>query len=155
MTNLNANFTSAIELQEVINGHALQARKATGEKNTVEFMQYSLFIAGNISEKIKLRTKKAKAVKEMLIEVGRSDRNAQTVVSVVFNSKIGKLVKDCKNPQDVVDVLAANELDSVSKLKRFIADPVDRVAKLLEAVANLEQAERDSFAAAYAELSAE
>jgi hypothetical protein len=40
-------------------------------------------------------------------------------------------------------------------LKRFIADPVDRVAKLLEAVANLEQAERDSFAAAYAELSAE
>ena len=61
----NQNFTSAIELQAVINNHAKEARKATGEKNTVEFMQYSLFIAGNISENIKLRTKKAKAVKEM------------------------------------------------------------------------------------------
>ena len=151
----NANFTSAIELQEVINGHALQARKATGEKNTVEFLQYSLFIAGNISEKIKLRTKKAKAVKEMLIEAGRSDRNAQTIISVVFNSKIGKLVKDCTTPQAVVDVLAANELDSVSKLKRFIAEPVDKVAKLLEAIAKLEKDERESFAVGYAELSAE
>ena len=151
----NLNFTSAIELQEVINGHALQARKATGEKNNVEFMQYSLFITGNISENIKLRTKKAKAVKELLIEAGRSDRNAQTVVSVVFNSKIGKLVKDCTTPQDVVDVLAANELDSVSKLKRFIAEPVDKVAKLLEAIANLEQDERDSFAIGYAELASE
>ena len=155
MNNLNANFTSAIELQEVINGHALQARKATGEKNNIEFMQYSLFIAGNISEKIKLRTKKAKAVKELLTEAGRSDRNAQTVVSVVFNSKVGKLVKACKTPQDVVDVLAANELDSVSKLKRFIAEPIDKVAKLLEAIANLEQAERESFDVGYAELSAE
>ena len=151
----NLNFTGAIELQEVINGHALQARKATGEKNNVEFMQYSLFITGNISENIKLRTKKAKAVKELLIEAGRSDRNAQTVVSVVFNSKIGKLVKDCENPQDVVDVLAENELDSVSKLKRFIAEPVDKVAKLLEAIANLEQDERDSFAIGYAELASE
>ena len=151
----NQNFTSAIELQAVINNHAKEARAATGEKNTVEFMQYSLFIAGNIIEKIKLRTKKAKAVKEMLIEAGRSDRNAQTIVSVVFNSKIGKLVKDCTTPQDVVDVLAANELDSVSKLKRFIAEPIDKVAKLLEAIANLEQDERDSFAIGYAELAAE
>ena len=151
----NANFTSAIELQEVINGHALQARKATGEKNNVEFMQYSLFITGNISENIKLRTKKAKAVKELLTEAGRSDRNAQTIISVVFNSKIGKLVKDCTTPQDVVDVLAANELDSVSKLKRFIAEPVDKVAKLLEAIGKLEQDERESFDVGYAELSAE
>ena len=151
----NQNFTSAIELQAVINNHAKEARKATGEKNTVEFMQYSLFIAGNISENIKLRTKKAKAVKELLTEAGRSDRNAQTIISVVFNSKIGKLVKDCKTPQDVVDVLAANELDSVSKLKRFIAEPIDKVAKLLEAIAKLEQDERDSFAIGYAELAAE
>jgi hypothetical protein len=151
----NQNFTSAIELQAVINNHAKEARAATGEKNTVEFMQYSLFIAGNIIEKIKLRTKKAKAVKEMLIEAGRSDRNAQTIVSVVFNSKIGKLVKDCTTPQDVVDVLAANELDSVTKLKRFIAEPIDKVAKLLEAIANLEQDERESFDIGYSELSAE
>jgi hypothetical protein len=151
----NLNFASAIDLQAVINNHAKEARAATGEKNTVEFMQYSLFIAGNIIEKIKLRTKKAKAVKEMLIEAGRSDRNAQTIVSVVFNSKIGKLVKDCTTPQAVVDVLAANELDSVSKLKRFIAEPIDKVAKLLEAIANLEQDERDSFAIGYAELASE
>jgi hypothetical protein len=151
----NQNFTSAIELQAVINNHAKEARAATGEKNTVEFMQYSLFIAGNIIEKIKLRTKKAKAVKEMLIEAGRSDRNAQTIVSVVFNSKIGKLVKDCTTPQDVVDVLAANELDSVTKLKRFIAEPIDKVAKLLEAIAKLEQDERESFDIGYSELSAE
>ena len=85
----------------------------------------------------------------------QSDRNAQTIVSVVFNSKVGKLVKDCTTPQGVVDVLAANELDSVSKLKRFIAEPVDKVAKLLEAIANLEQDERDSFAIGYAELAAE
>tara|TARA_R110000751_G_scaffold243354_1_gene343507 strand:- start:55 stop:522 length:468 start_codon:yes stop_codon:yes gene_type:complete len=155
MTNLNANFTSAIELQAVINNHAKEARAATGEKNTVEFMQYSLFITGNISEKIKLRTKKAKAIKQQLIEAGRSDRNAQTVVSVVFNSKVGKLVKDCTTPQGVVDVLAANELDSVSKLKRFIAEPIDKVAKLLEAIANLEQDERDNFDVGYAELASE
>jgi hypothetical protein len=151
----NLNFTSAIDLQAVINNHAKEARVATGEKNTVEFMQYSLFIAGNISENIKLRTKKAKAVKELLVEAGRSDRNAQTIISVVFNSKIGKLVKDCTTPQGVVDVLAANELDSVSKLKRFIAEPIDKVAKLLEAIANLEQDERDSFVIGYAELASE
>jgi hypothetical protein len=52
-------------------------------------------------------------------------------------------------------VLAANELDSVSKLKRFIAEPLDKVAKLLEAIANLEQDERDSFAIGYAELASE
>jgi ribosomal protein L4 len=151
----NTHFISAVELQTAINSHAKEARAMMGEKNTFEFMQYSLFITGNISENIKLRTKKAKAVKELLTEAGRSDRNAQTIISVVFNAKIGKLVKDCKTPQDVVDVLAANELDSVSKLKRFIAEPVDRVAKLLEAIGKLEQDERESFDVGYAELSAE
>jgi hypothetical protein len=45
-----------------------------------------------------------------------------------------------------------NELTSVNKLKAFIAPPVDRVAKLLEAISKLEEDELESFKTAFDEM---
>jgi len=141
----NLNFTSALELQAIINDFAGEARTARGKANSAEFMQYCLFLTGNIKEKVKLRTKKSVAIKEALVEAGRSERNAQTVVGVVFNSKLGKLVKDCTDVQSVIDTLAEHELDSVTKLKQYVTKPVDKVQRLIEAIEKLEGDERESL----------
>lgn len=141
----NVNFTSAIKLQAVIGQYTSEARTARGNANSTEFMQYCLFLTGNITEKVKLRTKKSVAIKEALTEAGRSERNAQTVVGVVFNSKLGKLVKDCSDVQSVVDTLAEHSLDSVTKLKQYVAKPVDKVQRLIEAIENLEGDERENL----------
>ena len=141
----NDNFTSAIKMQAVINDFAGEAKAARGKANSAEFMQYCLFLTGNISEKVKLRTKKSVAIKEALVEAGRSERNAQTVVGVVFNSKLGKLVKDCSEVQSVIDTLAEHELDSVTKLKQFVAGPVDKVQRLIDAIEKLEEGDRESL----------
>jgi hypothetical protein len=50
-----------------------------------------------------------------------------------------------KLAQAVASILAQNELTTVNKLKAFIAPPVDKVAKLLEAIAKLESEELESF----------
>ena len=141
----NDNFTNALKMQAVINDFVGEAKEARGKVNNAEFMQYCLFLTGNITEKVKLRTKKSVAIKEALTEAGRSERNAQTVVGVVFNSKLGKLVKDCSDVQSVVDTLAEHSLDSVTKLKQYVAKPVDKVQRLIEAIENLEGDERENL----------
>jgi hypothetical protein len=87
-------------------------------------------------------------------------RHAQTIASISFNKNLVRLVikglakldtpdTEVELLQMVTDILAENELTTVNKLKQFIADPVDRVAKLLEAIAKLDADERESFNAGY------
>ena len=90
-------------------------------------------------------------------------RHAQTIASISLNKNLVRLVikglakldtptSEVELLQMVTDILAENELTTVNKLKQFIADPVDRVAKLLEAIAKLDADERESFNVGYLEL---
>jgi hypothetical protein len=158
----NTLFDNAIALQADIDKRAKLASETKQAANDAAFVQMVLFIAGNQSAKIKGGTKKAGQFQTALIENhGFQKRHAQTVASIALNKKIFALIAsswdgvactDGKLAQIVGDILAANELSTVNKLKAFIAPPVDKVAKLLEAIAKLESEELESFKVAFEEM---
>ncbi len=160
----NVLFKSAIELQADVLAKTKAKTEATNNLNNSAFVQMVMFIAGNQSEKIKPKSKKAGAFQAELIEAhGFKKRHAQTITSVSLNKNIFKMVaeglakidtpkNDGQLAQFVTDILADNELTTVNKLKAYIADPVDKVAKLLEAIAKLDDEERESFNVGYLEL---
>jgi hypothetical protein len=160
----NVLFANAIALQADLDKRASTASKAKQALNDAAYVQMVLFIAGNQSENIKAGTKKAGAFQSALIEeFGFKKRHAQTIASISLNKNIFKIVSEglAKLPepkndgqlaQFVTDILADNELTSVNKLKAYIAAPVDKVAKLLEAIAKLDDDELDQFRAAFAEM---
>jgi len=161
----NMLFKGAIALQADLDKRTAKAGKAKQEAENAAYVQMVLFIAGNQSEKIKAGTKKAGALQAELIEAhGFKKRHAQTITSISLNKNIFKMVADglakldehqtgsAYLAQQVTDILAENELTTVNKLKQFIADPVDRVAKLLEAIAKLDDDEFESFNVGYLEL---
>jgi hypothetical protein len=160
----NVLFANAIALQADLDKRAATASKAKQALNDASFVQMVLFIAGNQSEKINAGTKKAGALQAQLIEAhGFKKRHAQTITSISLNKNIFKMVagglaklpepkNDGQLAQFVTDVLAENELTTVNKLKAYIAAPVDKVAKLLEAIAKLDDDELDQFRAAFAEM---
>jgi hypothetical protein len=152
----NTLFSNAIALQADIDRRAKLASETKQAANDAAFVQMVLFIAGNQSAKIQGGTKKAGQFQSALIEAHNfPKRHAQTVASIALNKKICALVNkglagrtienDANLAQVVTDILADNELTSVNKLKSFIAAPVDRVAKLLEALAKLDEDELESF----------
>jgi hypothetical protein len=160
----NALFQNAIALQADLDKRTAAATKAKQALNDAAYVQLVLFIAGNQSEKINAGTKKAGALQTTLIEeYGFKKRHAQTVTSIALNKNIFKMVSEglAKLPepkndgqlaQYVTDILADNDLTSINKLKSYIAAPVDKVAKLLEAIAKLDDDELDQFRAAFAEM---
>ena len=159
----NTLFTNAIALQADIDTRAKLARDTKQAANDAAYVQMVLFIAGNHTAKIKGGTKKAGQFQAVLIEShGFPKRHAQTVASIALNKNISALVKkgldviecetDAETTQAVANILAENELTTVNKLKAYIAPPVDKVAKLLEAIAKLESEQFESFKVAFGEM---
>tara|TARA_R110000787_G_scaffold227183_1_gene334963 strand:+ start:84 stop:587 length:504 start_codon:yes stop_codon:yes gene_type:complete len=159
----NTLFTSAIALQGDIDRRAKLASETKQAANDAAFIQMVFFIAGNQAAKIIGGTKKAGQFQTVLIENHNfPKRHAQTVASVSLNKKINALVKkgltdiqcntDAETTQAVANILAENELTTVNKLKAYIAPPIDKVAKLLEAIAKLENEEFESFKVAFGEM---
>ncbi len=159
----NALFTSAVALQADIDSRVKLASETKQAANDAAYVQMVLFIAGNQTAKIKGGTKKAGQFQTVLIESHNfPKRHAQTVASIALNKKISALVQnglantecqtDAETTQAVANILAENELTTVNKLKAYIAPPVDKVAKLLEAIAKLESEEFESFKAAFDEM---
>jgi hypothetical protein len=164
----NVLFNNAIALQADLDKRTATASKAKEELNAAAYVQMVLFIAGNQSSKIKAGTKKAGQFQSELIEAhGFKKRHAQTITSISLNKNIAKMIASglakLDEPQTgpaalvqlVTDILAENELTSVNKLKAYIATPVDRVAKLLEAIAKLDAEELEDFKAGYEILTGE
>lgn len=161
----NSLFNNAIALQADIDKRAKLASETKQAANDAAFVQMVLFIAGNQEAKIKGGTKKAGQFQTVLIEShGFPKRHAQTIASIALNKKIFALIQgswdgvactDGKMAQIVGEILVANELSTINKLKAYIAPPVDKVAKLLEAIAKLESEEFESFKAAFDEMSGE
>ena len=174
MTNTNAHFDNAIALQANI---ALRTKTAKDSKTKLDqaaFVQMVMFITGNVEGNrdkkgnrlptIKGKTKASAAWQLNLVEQHSfPKRHAQTIASISLNKNLVRLVikglakldtpsSEVELLQTVTDILAENELTTVNKLKQFMADPVDRVAKLLEAIANLDADERESFNVGYLEL---
>ena len=159
----NTLFTSAIALQADIDTRVKLASETKQSANDAAFVQMVFFIAGNQAAKIIGGTKKAGQFQTVLIE-GHNfpKRHAQTVASISLNKKLSALVKkgltdiecdnDAETSQAVANILAANELTTVNKLKAYIAPPVDKVAKILEALAKLEREEFESFKVAFEEM---
>ena len=118
-------------------------------------------------------TKLAGAFQVNLVENHQfSKRHAQTIASVSFNKKLTSLVirgladrdvqdftllaeNNQKYVQTVTDILADNDLVSVNKLKSYVEGPVDKVAKLLEAIAKLDAEELEDFKTGYEILTGE
>jgi hypothetical protein len=158
----NTLFDNAIALQADIDTRVKLARETKQAANDAAFVQMVLFIAGNQIAQIKGGTKKAGQFQTTLIESHNfPKRHAQTVASVSLNKKIFTLIAsswdgvsctDGKLAQIVGEILVANELNTINKLKAFIAPPVDRVAKLLEAISKLEEDELESFKTAFDEM---
>ena len=163
----NALFNNAIALQADLDKRTVTASRAKQELNDAAYVQMVLFIAGNQSEKINAGTKKAGALQAQLIEAhGFKKRHAQTITSISLNKNIFKMVagglsklpepkNDGQLAQFVTDILADNELTTINKLKAYIAAPVDKVAKLLEAIAKLDDEELEDFKAGYEILTGE
>ena len=159
----NTLFNNAIALQADIDKRAKLASETKQAANDAAYVQMVLFIAGNQSAKIKGGTKKAGQFQTVLIESHNfPKRHAQTVASIALNKKIFAMIQsswdgvsctDGKLAQIVGEILVANELTTVNKLKAYIAPPVDKVAKLLEAIAKLESDEFESFKVAFEEMS--
>ena len=159
----NTLFTSAIALQGDIDSRTKLARETKQAANDAAYVQMVLFIAGNQSAKINGGTKKAGQFQAVLIEShGFPKRHAQTVASIALNKKISVLIEkgldviecetDAEKTQAVASILAENELTTVNKLKAFIAPPVDKIAKLLEAISKLEEDELESYKVAFEEM---
>jgi hypothetical protein len=157
----NTLFSNAIALQADIETRAKLARETKQDADDAAFVQMVLFIAGNQIAKIKGGTKKAGQFQTALIESHNfPKRHAQTVASIALNKKIFALIglKDGVSCTDgglaqlVGEILVANELTTINKLKAYIAPPVDRVAKLLEAISKLEEDELESFKVAFEEM---
>ena len=163
----NALFNNAIALQADLDKRNAKAGKAKQEANAAAYVQMVLFIAGNQSAKINAGSKKAGALQAQLIEShGFKKRHAQTITSISLNKNIFKMVasglakkaepkNDGQLAQFVTDILAEAELTSVNKLKDYIRQPVDKVAKLLEAIAKLDDEELEDFKAGYEILTGE
>lgn len=157
----NKLFQDAIALQADLDKRSNTATKAKQALNDAAYVQMVLFIAGNQSEKINAGTKKAGALQAQLIEAhGFKKRHAQTITSISLNKNIFKMVSeglakldtpknDGQLAQFVTNILADNELTSVNKLKEYIRTPVDKVTKLLEAIAKLDDDELEDFKAGY------
>lgn len=151
-TTNNTYFRDGFAKQKEIAAFDKARKDATGARNDAEYAQYMLFIYGNTIEGIKLRSKAATAFKEALVEAGRTERNAQTVVSVCFNAKISKLAKaNAGSLEAMTKAFAEADLDTVSKLKRHIADAVSAVERLVEAYNKLSPEDQDAFAEIFEE----
>ena len=169
----NVLFKGAIELQADVLANKKAKTEATKKFNNSSFVQMVMFIAGNVNNfdksgsrrpQINGGTKQAGAFQVNLVENHQfTKRHAQTVASISFNKKLtGLIIRELSKldmPKDdaalvqfVTNILADNELTSVNKLKSYVEGPVDKVAKLLEAIAKLDDDELDQFRAAFAEM---
>lgn len=171
MTKTNAHFDNAIALQAGIGDHTKTAKDSKAALDDAAFVQMVNFVTGNVDGNhdkngnrvptIKGNTKAAAAWKENLIERHSfPKRHAQTIASVSLNKNLARLVikglAKLDTPktggellQMVTNILAENELTTVNKMKAFISEPVDKVAKLLEAIAKLEEEDRARFDVEY------
>ncbi len=166
----NVLFQSAIELQADVLANQKDKTEATKKLNNSAFIQMVMFIAGNVNSfdkkgnrrpEINGGTKLAGAFQANLVENHQfTKRHAQTVASISFNKKLTGLVirglagldvpeNNQKYVQAVTDILADNDLVSVNKLKSYVEGPVDKVAKLLEAIAKLDDEELEDFKAGF------
>ena len=174
MTKTNTHFDNAIALQPDLAANKKILSVGKTKLDQAAFVQMVMFITGNVEgnrdkkgnriPNIKGKTKASAAWQLDLIEQHSfPKRHAQTIASISFNKNLVRLVikglakldtpdTEVELLQMVTDILAENELTTVNKLKQFIADPVDRVAKLLEAIAKLDADERESFDLAYTDL---
>lgn len=170
----NAHFDNAIALQADIAARTKTAKDSKTKLDQAAFVQMVMFITGNVDGNrdksgnrlptIKGKTKASAAWQSNLVEQhGFPKRHAQTIASISLNKNLVRIVikglakldtpsSEVELLQMVTDILVENELTTVNKLKQFIADPVDRVAKLLEAIAKLDTDERESFDVGYLEL---
>ena len=172
----NVLFKSAIELQSDVLAKTRAKAEAVTKLDSSSFVQLVLFIAGNVNNfdkagnrrpEINGGTKLAGTFQANLVENHQfTKRQAQTVTSIAFNKKLTGLVirglagrdvpeNNQEYVQTVTDILSENELTTVNKLKAFIAAPVDKVARLLEAIAKLDDDELDSFMAGLESMTGE
>ena len=149
MSQFDKSLKTAVALQANINEQKEQAKTIRGAINEISFAQYvHLIHASALSGKpIKSGSKQSKAIREMLVNAGTSERDALTKVTVSFSAKIRKLISNAQyehktGVQGIVDILAEHDLTTVSKLKRFIAKPVDPIAPILEAIDKLEVSDK-------------
>lgn len=146
-TKFTPTLESAVTIQADLNKRAASITKARGTRDNLEFVQYVVLIAYGNENNVKLKTKATKAVKVALEDAGRSERNTVTIVGACFNAKIRKLVKGIGS-EEIMQHLADAELDSVSKLIRYNAKPIDPVAAMLERLAKFSDEQRVDFYAA-------
>tara|TARA_Y100000004_G_C8916700_1_gene413418 strand:- start:345 stop:875 length:531 start_codon:yes stop_codon:yes gene_type:complete len=172
----NVLFQSAIELQADVLAKTKAKSEATTNLNNSAFVQMVMFIAGNVNNfdkagnrrpEINGGTKLAGAFQVNLVENHQfTKRQAQTVASISFNKKLTGLIirglagldvpeNNQELLQSVTNILSDNELTSVNKLKSYIEGPKDKVAKLLEAIAKLDDDELEDFKAGFEILTGE
>ena len=152
MTKFNESLKLAVGIQSNINDLKKQSSAFRKQINAESFLQYAHLIqASAVSDKpIKSGSKQSKAIREMLENAGTSERDALTKVTVSFSAKVRKLISNAQyehktGAQGIVDILAEHELTTVSKLKRFVAGPIDKVQQLIEAIEKLEVGDRESL----------
>jgi hypothetical protein len=160
-TTTNTLFVKAIELQIDVAKKSKAVKSAKTKHDAAAFVQMVLFITGNQSEKIKPGTKKAGSFQANLIDNHAfPKRHAQTISSISLNKNIFDLISkglagldeptdDIHLAQQVTELLVCENLETINKLKAYIATPTNKVQKLLEAIAKLEQGQLEDFQAGY------
>jgi hypothetical protein len=152
--NQNPLFAEAINLQSRLAVLSEEAATVRGLRNDAEFRQYLLAALAAVAMGIKPRSKGSVAMREAMIAAGRTKRNAETLVETTLNKRVAELARAASGMDDPVAALVASfaelEIDSVSSLKRWLAPVIDKVEKLLEAVAKLDGDDADTFASAIA-----
>ena len=150
--NQNEMFREAINLQSRLASLSEEASVVRGLRNDAEFRQYLLAALGAVAMGIKPRSKGSVAMREALIAAGRTKRNAETLVETTLNKRVAELARAASGTDDPVAALVASfaelEIDSVSSMKRWLAPAVDKVDRLMEAVAKLDGDDADAFASA-------
>ena len=152
--NQNEMFREAISLQSRLAVLSEEAATVRGMRNDAEFKQYMLAALAAVAMGIKPRSKGSVAMREALIAAGRTKRNAETLVETTLNKRVAELARAASGEPDPVAALVASfaelEIDSVSSLKRWLAPAVDKVERIMEAVAKLDGDDAESFASAIA-----
>ena len=150
--NQNPMFSEALALQSRLAVLSEEAATVRGLRNDAEFRQYLLAALGAVAMGIKPRSKGSVAMREALIAAGRTKRNAETLVETTLNKRVAELARAASGTDDPVAALVASfaelEIDSVSSMKRWLAPAVDKVDRLMEAVAKLDGDDADAFASA-------
>ena len=153
MSNLHPMIVSGIAMQADLT-RAITARKdAAGLVNETEYKLYVTMFTGAALAGITQKTKELKAIKTALAEAGRSERNIESVVTVICNGKLRKkfaAALAAPAPLDAVFAAMQSEgLNSVTSLRRAAGNltETDKLSAIQKAYGKLDDEQRGEFAA--------